>query len=524
MSGSKVFLYDTTLRDGAQGDGISFSDSGKIRFAHLLDDFGVDFIEGGFAGSNPRDQRFFADIHKETLHHAQIAAFGSTRHADLTAATDPLITALLAAETKHVTIYGKTSLLHVVEVLRTSSENNLQLIADTVDHLHATHGRTVFFDAEHFFDGYKDNAEYALRVLRAAHEAGAATLILCDTNGGSLPHEIHAITQAVTAALPGATIGIHTHNDSGLAIANSLESIRAGARHVQGTINGYGERTGNADLIAIIPALELKLGLETVGPARLRGLRTLAAQTADLVNQPADKRQPYVGRDAFCHKAGAHVNAVNRNPGTFEHIPPEQVGNERRILVSELSGSTNIRMKAAELGLDLEGMSKAELQNILTTLKKREDSGYSYESADGSFKVLLHKTLSKTAPPFDFEGFRVIVEKRGPEEPCISEATVKIKVGGKTALTAGEGNGPVDALHDALCAALSHFYPGIQDIKLTDYRVRILDPDAATQALTRVLVESSDGTNHWSTVGVSQNIIEASWQALLDSIEHKLLK
>jgi 2-isopropylmalate synthase len=276
-------------------------------------------------------------------------------------------------------------------------------------------------------------------------------------------------------------------------------------------------------LVAVIPSLELKLGLETVGAARLRGLRSLSAQTADLVNQPADKHQPYVGRDAFCHKAGAHVNAVNKNPRTFEHIEPEQVGNERHILVSELSGTTNIQLKATELGLDLSGAGKTELREVLDILKKREDQGYSYESADGSFKVLLQKILSRNVPLFDLEGFRVIVEKRGPEEPCISEATVKIKVGGETALTAGEGHGPVDALHNALCAALSHFYPGIKDVKLTDYRVRILNPEAATRALTRVLVESSDGVGHWSTVGVSENIIEASWQALLDSIEHKLL-
>jgi len=532
----KVLIYDTTLRDGAQGDGISFSDSGKLRFAHLLDDFGADFIEGGFAGSNERDRRFFADAARERFKHAQIVAFGSTRRADLDAAADPQLAALLAAGTHHVTIYGKASSLHVAEVLRVSNAANLQIIADTVGFLHAGNGRVVCFDAEHFFDGYKLNPAYALDVLRTADAAGADTLVLCDTNGGALPHEIYEITAAVRAALPAATIGIHTHNDAGLAIANTLEAVRAGARHVQGTVNGYGERAGNADLVGIIPSLELKMRLRAVGAERLRGLRALSRETAELVNQRADKRQPYVGRDAFTHKAGAHVNAVGKNPATFEHVPPESVGNKRRVLVSELSGAANIAIKAKELGIDLNsfGAGKTELRRVLAALKKREEAGYSYEAADGSFKVLLQKVLAGGTAPFEWDAFRVIIEKRGPDQPCVSEATVKLRV--KTASRNGAGesaasiehtvgessDGPVDALHAALCKALACF-PEIADVKLTDYRVRILNPEAATQAQTQVLIESGDAAGaHWSTVGVSQNIIEASWLALLDSIEFKL--
>jgi 2-isopropylmalate synthase len=518
---TKVFIYDTTLRDGAQGEGISFSDTGKIRFAKLLDDFGVDYIEGGFAGSNPRDQRFFHDIRNEKFSHAKITAFGSTRRADMDAKDDPQLAGLLAANTEWVTIYGKSWLLHVTDVLRTTGENNLQMIADSVGFLKDA-GRNVFFDAEHFFDGYKDDSAYALKALDAALRSGASGIVLCDTNGGCLPHEIFEITQTVCKAFPDIQVGIHTHNDGGLAVANSLEAIRARARHVQGTINGYGERTGNANLVSIIPAIELKMGLHGVGAKNLSQLCNVSTITADLVNQRPDSRQPYVGRTAFSHKAGMHVNAVQKNAKTFEHIQPEQVGNERHVLISELSGSSNVLMKAKELGIDVSAFSKKDAQAILEELKIRENQGYSYESADGSFKILLQKMLNKHKPFFELEGFRVIVEKRGRDEPCISEATVKVKVADETKLTAGEGRGPVDALNAALRSALTQFYPEITDITLTDYRVRILDPEEATRAVTRVLIESSDGKSQWGTVGVSDNIIEASWQALLDSIEHKL--
>ena len=519
----KVYIYDTTLRDGAQGEGISFSDTAKVRFAHLLDEFGVDFIEGGFAGSNPRDRRFFDDIRKERLAHARVTAFGSTRRVDVDAQGDPHLAGLLAAETEWVTIYGKSWLLHVRDVLRTTGENNLQMIADTVGFLRAA-GRRVLFDAEHFFDGYKDDPAYALDALQAALREGADGVVLCDTNGGCLPHEIFAITQTVCAALPGAQVGIHTHNDSGLAVAASLEAVRAGARQVQGCVNGYGERTGNANLTAIIPALELKMGFACVGAERLRRLREVSLVTDDLANQRPDPRQPYAGRSAFSHKAGAHVNAVKKNTRTFEHIEPEAVGNQRHVLVSELSGAANVMMKAAELGTDFSGLDKERARAILDEVKRRENKGYSYESADGSFKILLQKVLNTHRPFFELEGFRVIVEKRGSDEPCISEATVKVKVNGVAELTAGEGHGPVDALNAALRQALTRFYPEIEQIALTDYRVRILDPQEATRAMTRVLIESGDGARQWGTVGVSENIIEASWQALLDSIEYKLFE
>mgnify|MGYP003586755862 CR=1 FL=1 len=519
----KVFLYDTTLRDGAQGEGISFSDAGKVRFARMLDEFGVDFIEGGFAGSNPRDRRFFDDIRKERLGHARIAAFGSTRRVDLDAQDDPQLAGLLAAETEWVTIYGKSWLLHVLDVLRTTGERNLQMIADTVGFLRVA-GRQVIFDAEHFFDGYKADPAYALKALGAAVGEGAAGVALCDTNGGSLPHEVFEITRAVCRAFPGVQVGIHAHNDSGLAVASSLEAVRAGARQVQGCMNGYGERTGNANLVSILPALELKMGFSCVGPERLRRLRDVSLVTDDLANQRADPRQPYVGRSAFSHKAGAHVNAVQKNPKTFEHVEPSAVGNERHVLVSELSGTSNVLLKAAELGVDVSALDKEATRAILDEVKRRENRGYSYESADGSFKILLQKLLKKHTAFFELEGFRVIVEKRGRDEPCISEATIKVKVEGETELTAGEGHGPVDALNAALREALTRFYPEIETIALSDYRVRILDPQDATRAVTRVLIESGDGVRQWGTVGVSENIIEASWQALLDSVEYKLFE
>lgn len=520
-SNNKIFVYDTTLRDGAQAAGVSFSESGKLRFVRLLDDFGVDFIEGGFAGSNPRDLRFFHEIRKEKLRHARVVAFGSTRRVDTDVQGDPQLAGLLAAETEWVTIYGKASLLHVNEVLRTTEENNLQMIADTVGYLRAQ-GRQVIFDAEQFFDGYKESPAYALKALAAAAREGAYALILCDTNGGCLPHEIFEITQEVCRRFPEVQVGIHTHDDGGLGVANTLEGVRAGARQVQGCINGYGERTGNANLTTIIPALELKMGFHCVGRERLRLLREVSVVTDDLANQRPDPRQPYTGRTAFSHKAGAHVNAVQKNARTFEHIDPAEVGNQRFVLVSELSGASNVLMKAAELGLEVDILDKQRARQVLEEVKKQEDLGYSYESADGSFKILLQKVLNKHQPLFELEGFRVIVEKRGRGQPCLSEATVKVKVGEVTELTAGEGTGPVDALNAALRQALTRFYPEIGEITLTDYQVRILDPEEATRAKTRVLIESGDAQGRWGTVGVSENIIEASWQALLDSIEYRL--
>ena len=516
-----IQLYDTTLRDGAQGEGITFSDTGKVRLALALDDFGVDIIEGGFAGSNPRDRVFFELIKRERLSHARIAAFGSTRRADTDAAKDPQLAGLLAAETPVCAIYGKTWLLHVEEVLRTTPENNLQMIADTVGFLRG-HGREVVYDAEHFFDGYKHNPEYALATLEAALREGASQLALCDTNGGCLPHEIFDVTRAVKEKFSSVAIGIHCHNDAGLAVANSLEAIRAGAVSVQGTVNGLGERAGNADLTAIIPALKLKMGRDLAGVKDLAKLCALSRQVDDLANRRSFPHQPYVGRNAFTHKAGAHADGVRKNPLTFEHIAPECVGNERRVVVSELSGGANIGIKARELGLPAVANDRDLTRRALEHLKGMEKKGYSYESADGSFKILLRKVLEQHKPFFELEGFRVIVEKWGREEPCLSEATIKVKVGEEIELTAGEGSGPVDALNAALRKALRRFYPNIDGVALTDYRVRILDPKEATAAVTRVLIESTDQKQFWGTVGVSENIIEASWQALVDSIEFKL--
>ena len=518
----RVSIYDSTLRDGVQGEGVSFSDAGRIRFAHILDELGVDFIEGGFAGANLGDRQFFTTAAKETFGHAKIVAFGSTRRADEEIGRAPMVKALLEAETEYVSVYGKAWTLHVRDVLHTTPANNLQMVADTVGYL-SSRGRKVFFDAEHFFDGYREDAGYAMRVLETALREGAAGLVLCDTNGGSMPDEIFETTRAVCARFPDALVSIHAHNDMEMAVACSLMAVRGGARQVQGCMNGYGERTGNANLVSIIPALTCKLGHSCIGEGQLKNLRKVSYLVADLVNLRPDPAAPYVGDDAFSHKAGAHVNGVLKNPRTFEHIDPAVVGNKRHLLVSELAGSAGVRQKASELGIDTAALGTDTIRSLLQEVKQREKIGYAYESADGSFKILVEKMLKHHAPAFELEGFRVIVEKRGREVPCVSEATIKVKVNGQTELTAGEGHGPVDALNEAMRKALTRFYPEIRDVALKDFRVRILDPDQATRALTRVLIESGDRQQQWGTVGVSENIIEASWQALLDSVEYKLL-
>ena len=517
----KVFIYDTTLRDGSQGEGISFTGSSKIQLALKLDEFGVDYIEGGYAGSNPKDLEFFHEIRKHTLKHARVAAFGSTRRADITVGEDDNLRRLIESKAPVVTLFGKSWQLHVSDVLRTSAAENRRMVAETVRFL-KSHGREVVFDAEHFFDGYKDSPAFALDVLKAAAENGADCLVLCDTNGGSLPHEIHAITAEVVKAFPVA-IGIHAHNDAGLGAANSLEAVRAGAVQVQGTMNGYGERTGNANLCAIIPSLELKMGCRAVPAGSLAKLRALSMFVDDLVNLRHDPRAPYVGASSFSHKAGMHVNAVQKNPRSFEHVPPESVGNERRVLVSEGSGSSSVLLKAIEMGVDLK-KSSPEVKEILAALKQLEKQGYSYEAADASFRILVQKLLKKHTSFFELEGFRVIIEKNGKEAPCVSEATVKVRVGKDVAHQVAEGDGPVNALDGALRKALARFFPALADVVLTDYRVRILDPEEATAAKTRVIIESSDGVQHWGTVGVSGNIIEASWEALVDSMEYKLFQ
>jgi 2-isopropylmalate synthase len=518
---TRIEIYDTTLRDGAQGEGISFSGVGKVRVAKCLDEFGVDYIEGGFAGSNPKDMEFFNDIRRETLQHARVAAFGMTRRAGARVGEDTGVTALLDAGAPVCTVVGKSSAIHVRELLKTTEDENRAMIADTL-RLLKEQGREVIYDAEHFFDGFKDNPAHALSTLKAARDAGADRLVLCDTNGGAMPHEVASITAEVVRQF-GGCVGIHTHNDCELGVANSLEALRAGAVHVQGTINGFGERTGNANLSSIIPNLLLKLGFDCLagGADRLGQLKRVSEFVCEMANVRPNRKAAFVGDSAFAHKGGMHADGVRKFVASFEHIDPAVVGNQRRILISELSGSSNVFLKAVELGLNLD-KSAPEVKEILRELERLEKSGYEFEAAEGSFKLLIQKVLKKHKAFFDLDAFRVIVEKRKRGEACLSEATVKLSVNGETALTVGEGDGPVDALNAALRSALTRFYPKIKDVHLVDYRVRILDPETATAAKTRVLIESSDGARTWGTVGVSTNIIEASWEALVDSVEYKL--
>ncbi len=521
MSTKRVSLYDTTLRDGAQAEGVSFSAAGKLQLVRRLDAFGVDYIEGGYAGSNEKDMAFFEALRREPLKQARIAAFGATRRARTRVKDDPFLPSLVKAATPTCTLFGKTWKLHVKDVLRTTFKENLAMIADSVAYL-KDHDREVFFDCEHFFDGYKDDPDYAMRCLEAAIGAGVDGVVLCDTNGGTMPHEIHAVTRAVVEAVK-VSVGIHTHNDSGVGVANALEGVRAGATQVQGTMNGYGERCGNANLTTLIPALQLKLGRRCVRASQMGKLRELSMFVDDLVNLRPDQRAPFVGASAFSHKGGSHVNAVRKNPVTFEHIDPSEVGNERKILVSELSGGSNVLLKAIELGAGHE-QSPEDTREVLKALKELESKGYAFEAADASFRMLIQKVLKDHQPFFDLEGFRVIVEKRGKDEACVSEATIKVRVKGEIEQTVAEGDGPVNALDGALRKALIRFYPEIANVALTDFRVRILDPQEATAATTRVLIESSDGEGSWGTVGVSENIIEAAWEALMDSVEYKLFK
>ncbi len=515
----RIAIYDTTLRDGVQGEGVSFSSAGKLRIAKRLDQFGVDYIEGGYAASNPKDMQFFQEAKKLDLAHARIAAFGSTRRANVTAGEDAGVRALLEADTPVVTFFGKSWRLHVRDVLRTTEEENLAMIGDTARYF-KERGKEVVYDAEHFFDGYKDHPEYALATLRAAAEAGADVLVLCDTNGGTLPHELYTIVQDVGNRFD-VPVGIHAHNDSELGVANSLEAVRAGAVHVQGTINGVGERCGNANLISILPNLTLKMGYACLADGALKQLKDVSQFVNELANLRLSSKAPYVGDSAFAHKAGMHVDGVRKNPQSFEHVNPEDVGNRRRILISELSGASNVFLKAVEMHLDVD-RSSPEVRDILKELERLEREGYEFEAAEASFKLLIQKVLKAHRSFFDLEGFRVMVEKRTKDEPCQSEATVKVNVNGETEHTVAEGDGPVNALDHALRRALTRFYPQIAQVFLTDYRVRILDPEEHTAAKTRVLIESSDGHDTWSTVGVSENIIEASWEALVDSVEYKM--
>jgi len=510
-----VFLYDTTLRDGTQGEGFQLSGLDKLRIAQRLDEFGIDYIEGGWPGSNPKDVEFFQEAKKLKLKHAKLAAFGSTRRADTPVAEDAQVRLLLDAETPVVTIFGKSWALHVTEVLRTTVEENRAMIHDTVAHL-KQHGREVIYDAEHFFDGYKDSPDHALATLEAAATGGADCLVLCDTNGGTLPDEIVEICAAVKARLPGAAIGIHTHNDCELAVANAIAAVRAGATQVQGTINGYGERTGNCNLTSVIPILQLKMGLPVV--AGLKKLLDLSYFVDDVSNNPHFARAAFIGRTAFAHKGGMHVNAVKKLARSYEHIEPEAVGNTQNILVSELSGQDNILIKAEQLGLPLEKGSNAA-RAILQKVKALEHEGYSFEAAGGSLELLIRRELGRYTKPFELKEYHTSFRQYRDGHQPVCEATVKLYVDNEPEYTVAEGNGVVNALDVALRKALLPFYPSIADVSLLDYKVRIVDGHEATAAKTRVLIETTDGQTSWGTIGVSENIIEASWLAIVDGID-----
>lgn len=516
---SQIFLYDTTLRDGTQGEDVAFSVEDKLRIAQMLDEFGVHYIEGGWPGSNPRDMEFFRRIRDVTLQHARIAAFGSTRRSQYRPEDDPNLKALIEANTPVVTIFGKTWLLHVNDALQITDTENLAIIEESVAYLKAQ-GKEVVYDAEHFFDGYKGSSEYALQTLLAAQDAGADVVVLCDTNGGTLTDEVAAIVREVRGRL-NVPLGIHTHNDGELAVANTLAAVREGAVHVQGTINGYGERCGNANLCSVIPNLQLKLGYRCVSDSQLQHLTELSRAVSELANLPPRKHLAYVGASAFAHKGGVHVSAVMKNPQTYEHIAPERVGNQRRVLVSDLSGRSNVIYKARELGID--GV-EPHVQSVVENIKQNEFRGYSYEDADGSLEVLIKRQTRQWHEFFELQGFKVITHKESNGAESVSEALIKVRVGDQVEHTAAEGNGPVNALDNALRKALGKFYPALTDMQLADYKVRVIDGQDGTRATVRVLVTSKSGPKTWNTVGVSTNIIEASWQALVDSISYHLMK
>ncbi len=516
-----IQIYDTTLRDGSQGEGVSFTVQDKLRIAQRLDELGFHYIEGGWPGSNPKDIAFFEAARDLSLRHGRLCAFGSTRRRGFSAGDDPLVRQLLDADTPVVTIFGKSWLLHVLEVLNVTPEENLAMIADTVACLKAA-GREVIYDGEHFFDGFRDDAEYALATLRAAKEAGAEMVVPCDTNGGTMPWEIEKVIARVRSEV-GDPVGIHTHNDCELGVATAIAGIRGGACQVQGTINGFGERTGNANLTSIIPVLQLKMGLECLPSPSLARLAELSIFVDELANMPPDEHRPFVGRSSFAHKAGTHADAVRKNPRTCEHIDPTAVGNRRRILVSELSGGSTIVWKAEELGVDLDKRDPAT-RRILERVARLESEGYVFEGAEASFDLLVKRETGAYEKVFELIGFRVITEKRGHEETPITEATLKVAVDGVTQLTVAEGDGPINALDGALRNALAHFYPELESVRLTDYKVRVVDAQRGTAARVRVLVESANEEETWSTLGVSTNVIEASWQALADSVEYALLK
>jgi len=517
----RIEIYDTTLRDGAQTEGISFSVEDKLRITEKLDELGVHYVEGGWPGANPRDLEYFKRAGKLKLKNVRIVAFGSTHRPKYKASEDVVFKSLLDSRVKIITIFGKTWDFHVKEALKIPLNENLDIIHDSIAYL-KKHAETVFFDAEHFFDGYKDNPQYALKCLLAAQDAGADCIIPCDTNGGSLPGDVKRIFNEIMKDIR-TPLGIHAHNDSECAVANSVIAIESGALQIQGTINGLGERCGNANLCSVIPNLQVKLGMKCIDAEQLRRLRDVSRFVNEIANMRHFKRQPFVGDSAFAHKAGIHVSAIRKRPETYEHIRPDLVGNSQRVLISDLAGKGNVLRKAEEFGIKL-APDSPQLQDIVTTLKNLENEGFQFEAAEASFELLMKKALGLHKRFFDLIGFRVIIEKRKEGEESFSEATIMVKVGGHIEHTAAEGNGPVNAIDHALRKALDKFYPELKHVKLHDYKVRGLAAGKGTSAKVRVLVESGDEEERWGTVGVSENIIEASYQALVDSIEYKLLK
>ncbi len=522
----KIGIYDTTLRDGTQAEELNLTAKDKLLIAHKLDELGIHYIEGGWPGSNPTDTQFFHEAASHSFKNAKIAAFGATHHPNNTAENDVNLAALLAAKPDVITLFGKSWNLHTKIALGVSLERNLELISDSVGHLKGK-VEQIFFDAEHFFDGFKANPEFALACLRQAFEAGASCLIPCDTNGGSLPHEIAEIMRELRKLLPKVDLGIHTHNDSELAVANTLAAVGEGVSQIQGTINGYGERCGNANLCSIIPNLELKLGIETIGKQNMTRLTEISRYVSEVANLRHFLRQPFVGSAAFAHKGGIHVSAVLKDSRTYEHVSPATVGNEQRVLLSDQAGKSNIVFKAKLLGYDLAKDDK-RLPGLLACIKERETIGFEYSVAEASFELMLHELLGESKEYFCFKNFFVVDSKREQDNEPITEATVIVEVKGNNEHTAAIGNGPVNALDLALRKGLEKFYPSIADVRLKDFKVRVVAGDqrntGGTAAYVRVLIESSDGTNQWTTVGVSHNIIEASWQAVVDCYNYKLMQ
>ncbi len=516
----KVKLYDTTLRDGAQTEGISFSVSDKLRIARKLDELGIHYIEGGWPGANPKDVEFFKKVKNVRFNNAVITAFGSTRRPKVKAKDDIILKGLIKADTKVVCIFGKSWDLQVTDVLGTTLDENLNMIKDSISFLKSK-DKEVIFDAEHFFDGYKANPDYALKCLKQAEDGGADSLVLCDTNGGTITSQIFNIVEEVKREI-NSPLGIHTHNDSELAVSNSIAAVQAGCEHIQGTMNGYGERCGNANLTSIIPILKLKLGVDCISDSQLKELTEASRFISEVSNMKQMPNQPFVGMSAFAHKAGVHVNAIMKNPKSYEHIEPGFVGNKRHLLISELSGKSAILSKAKEMDIELE-KENPKTKKILKLIQSLEHEGYQFESAEASFDLLMKRSMKAFKSFFQLEDFRVIVEKKQSGK-MTSEATMKLKVGGKVEHTAAVGDGPVNALDNALRKALTSFYPSLKEMHLSDFKVRVLDEKAGTAAKVRVLIQSQDTKDSWWTIGVSENIIEASWLALVDSIEYKLVR